>query len=501
MTAQITAKTLAKAFKDSQKMRGGKPSVGEREARPSPYDVSDNRIAGLQLRVKPTSVRWSMRTRLHGDQRRYDLGPAVAGNEDLNGLTIDGARSRAARIAEMARHGQNPAVFLAALATGVSIETRMRADSQRAKPSWSWEKAKHEFLTEVRRTNRLDTHRDYRGKLQPVELARFEGRLVSDITRNEMAAAIFAVHSRGAEAMSEGMVRVIKRFWNWLSEAVRQDETSVADGIMLKLEAPPRTRVEIGEEAFDPDDEHGDTPPEIEIGRALAIARLGCLPERIGLGIQLLIGTAQRRRAVTGANRWRFRNYTEAINEVAWYVPPFFRKSGTKRGRRSHLVPCIGFAASAQEHLDRLADFDNSEGWLFPAGKTNKSERPHAEAGLFNDYLTAMPGVSFSPHGARYAFASYGERDLGFKPSEGKLILDHLEGTEPNDVTGLFYSSDPGIERKRRMMKDWTDWCDEWSAKAIAQDRALLDRDLMTIEIRRSRYKAKASEARNSSIE
>jgi hypothetical protein len=59
----ITAKTLAKAFRDQRK--GGK------DAR---YDVSDSRVAGLQLRVKPLSVRWSMRVRLHGDQKRYDLG-------------------------------------------------------------------------------------------------------------------------------------------------------------------------------------------------------------------------------------------------------------------------------------------------------------------------------------------------------------------------------------------------------------------------------------------
>jgi hypothetical protein len=131
----------------------------------------------------------------------------------------------------------------------------------------------------------------------------------------------------------------------------------------------------VGEEAFHPDDEDRDTPAEIEIGRALAIARLGCLPERIGLGLQLLIGTVQRRRAVTGANRWRFRTYREANDEVAWYVPPFFRKSGTKRGKRSHLVPCLGFAAIAQERLDRLSDSRRAGCYrplrtLVPTGRT-----------------------------------------------------------------------------------------------------------------------------------
>lgn len=48
----------------------------------------------------------------------------------------------------------------------------------------------------------------------------------------------------------------------------------------------------------------------------------------------------------------------------------------------------------------------------------------------------------------RYALAEYGERDLGFSKSEAKLFLDHLEGTESDDVTGQFYSTNPAIARK-----------------------------------------------------
>lgn len=474
MPTLITAKTLRTALSDS--------GDGKR------YDVSDARVAGLQLRVKPTGVRWSMRTRLHGDQRRYDLGPAVAGDADVGGLCIDGARSRAARVAEMARHGNNPAHYLAAVATGTTVETQIKVEAARPKPSWTWEAAKKAYLADIERTRREDTLRDYRGKLRPAELDRFNGRMVDTITRNEMAAAIAAIHARGAEAMAEGVTRVVKTMWTWLSEAVRQDETSVADGVMVRLEAPPRTRSEAGEEAFDPDEDEGDAPPEIEIGRALAIARNGCLPERIGLGLQLLIGTAQRRRTVTGASRWRFKTLTESNDESTWFVPPYFRKSGTKRGSRSHLVPVVGFACHAQERLCRLSDFEGSKGWLFPAGPTNKSTREHAEAGLFNDWLTFMPGVNWSPHDVRYAFATYGERDLGFAKGEGKIVLDHMEGVDPKDVTSNFYSSDPGIARKRAMLRAWTDWCDEWAAKAIAEDPGLLDADAIGAEIRRARY-------------
>jgi integrase len=470
----ITAATLKAAFRDQRK---GKT-----------YDVSDSRGNGLQLRVKPTSVRWSARVMLLGNQKRYDLGPAVEGDESVGRLSLTGARTLAMRVSEMARKDQNPASFLAAFASGVSVETHLKREAARPKPSWTWQKAKEEFLADVKRSRREDTHRDYRGKLRVPELSRFDNRMVNTITRNDVAAAIADVHARGAEAMAEGMVRVIKRFWSWLAEAVRQDTTNVQDGVMTKLQAPERTRVEIGEEAFDPDNELGDAPPEIEIGRALVIARLRYFPERISLGIELLIGTCQRRRAVTGAHRMRFRKYLEVVGEEAWYVPPYFRKSGTKRGNRSHLVPCIGFAAHAVDRLDRLSDFEGSNGWLFPAAKRTKSDRGHAEAGLFNDYFSSMPRVNFSPHAVRYALATYGERDLGFRPGEAALILDHLEGVEPNDVTGQFYSSDPQIGRKREMMRAWVNWCDKWAARAIAADPLLLDREYMLEMIYRTRY-------------
>ena len=64
-----------------------------------------------------------------------------------------------------------------------------------------------------------------------------------------------------------------------------------------------------------------------------------------------------------------------------------------------------------------------------------------------------------------------------------------VEGVEPTDVTGLFYSSDQKIARKREMMRAWTDWCDDWCDRAIREDLALRDRDLMAAEIRRARYR------------
>lgn len=467
-------------------------------------DHTDTKLTGLQLRVKAKGARWSMRVQLHGRQVRFDLGPAVEGDEDIDGLTLRTARERGTRVSEMARKGQNPETYLRALTAGVSVETQIKIDAARPKLSWTWEDARTRFLAEVERTNRGDTLRDYRGKLQsgeqkkakpgepplpPHEFDRFKGRMVNTITRNEMAEAIADIHRRGKDSMAAGVTRVVKRFFAWLAEPTQQDSSGVADGIMVKLKPPAVTRTEDGEnDEFDEDDIMGDAPPEIEIGRALVMARQGYFPERIGLGIQLLIGTVQRRRAVTGAKRSKFKTFREVNSEQLWSMPPYFRKSGRKRGNRPHLVPAVGFAAEAVARLDRLSDSDESAGWLFPAGWQSRSGRGHAASDLFNDYFDAMPGVNFTPHAVRYAFATYGERDLGFAKSEAKLILDHMEGTEPNDITGAVYSSNPALARKRAMMRAWTDWCEEWAARAIAKDEKLLDREHMMRTLYIARY-------------
>lgn len=489
MGNKITKATVEKAFSDQMK------GISR--------DIADGRVAGLELRVRPRSVRWSMRTALHGKRTRYDLGPAVGGSDDVGGLSVDGARSRAGRVLEMCRAGHNPATFLAALASGVSMETQLRVEAARPKESWTWEKAKDEFLADVKRARRPDTHRDYRGKLQAAEFEIFAGRFVNTITRNEMAAAIASVHKRKKEVMAEGMVRVIRRMWNWLAEAARQDQTSVAEGVMTGLKAPDRTRKEIGEPTKiarapvpirddDPTAWVGKAPPAIEIGRVLVVARLGCLPARIGLGLELMIGTAQRRRTVTGANSADFHEQTD--DEVLWRIPPYFRKSGTARGENTHSVPCIGFAAAAARRLEVLANGDNTN-WLFPAGTSARSDYGHAESGLFNDWLGAIPGVTWSPHEVRYAFATYGERDLAFRPGEGGVILDHMEGTEPDNVTSQFYSSDPQVRRKREMMRAWIDRCEEWAEMAVKADPSLKDSDGLYRVIRAERYKFKKKKA------
>ena len=146
----------------------------------------------------------------------------------------------------------------------------------------------------------------------------------------------------------------------------------------------------------------------------------------------------------------------------------------------------MSWGAKAVYELDKLSDFEGSSGWLFPARGPDSTKS--ADDGLLNDYLEVMPGIGFSPQCVRYALAEYGERDLGFSKSEAKLILDHLEGTESDDVTGQFYSTNPAIARKRQMMSAWCAWLDDWAERAIKKDPRLLDHDWLCESIYRNRY-------------
>ena len=76
----------------------------------------------------------------------------------------------------------------------------------------------------------------------------------------------------------------------------------------------------------------------------------------------------------------------------------------------------VGWVAGVVQRLDLMIS-DNDNPFLFPAtnaSRTNGQEHKHADIEMLNRALEGMPGVGFSTHGGRYAFSTYGERDLGF---------------------------------------------------------------------------------------
>ena len=472
----ITAKTVRNAL------------VAQRDGKK--FEIIDTRCPGLTMRVRSRGVRWSVRVRLHGRQRRWDLGPVVEGDDNVNGVCLASARAWATTVREYARKDQNPEPYIERV-TGRS-EAPVAAGPRPDRVTLLWQDAVQQYLDSLydpvkpdEATNRPATRKDYKSKLGVPELLLFKGRAISTITREEIAEANAKTCKRAYD-MGCGSLRTLKAFSTWLRDPVRSRTTGVTLSI-ADLRAPAAARKDAGApgHVFDAAIEaRGKAPPEIMLGRVLAIARAGVLPERISLGVQLLLSSVQRRRQVVGASGRRIVTYDETPDERAWFVPPYFRKT-RKGGSRSHLVPVLGFGATAIDALAKRVDEDGRE-WLFPTREAN-SDKP-ADEGILNKWFGAMPGVDCSTHGGRYAFSTYGPRDLGFARSEAKIILDHIEGVEPDDVTGRFYSADPAVGRKRQMMEKWIAWLEHWCAEAIRKDGILTDSEALAKVIFKSRY-------------
>jgi hypothetical protein len=449
------------------------------------YDVIDSRVPGLMLRVKPSGCRWSVRSRLNGEQKRWDLGPAIDSKDSL-----ETARANAMQVRELTRAEKDPSRTVAFMLGGRPAVERLdtAVAEARRRPSITWEAAKELFWIEKKRSNRDGTLRDYQIKLNAPEFNRFARREVADITANELARAYADIHAR-AEPMADGCLRVVKAFWSFLRDASRADITGVT--VDLKdVRRLPGTLVEDGDpnKPFDPDKESRDAPPDAELGIALAITRCqGALRPREAYGLQLLMASVQRRRAVTGSTVDRFMRYAAAPHEQAWFVPPYFRKTRSKRGSRSHLIPILGFGAEAVRQLEKLADDD---GWLFPAQRGEIGG--HQQVNALNKLLSALPGVSWSPHAVRYAFADFVGTLQGYGRSDARIILDHSEGVEPDDVTGQFYATNSNIARKRDIMSAWVEHLNRLADEAIQKDPRLLDREWIQREV----FLARNGEAR-----
>jgi hypothetical protein len=159
-------------------------------------------------------------------------------------------------------------------------------------------------------------------------------------------------------------------------------------------------------------------------------------------------------------------------------------------------VPVVGFAAKAARAL-WSASADADAAWLMPAIKVRRRgvapKTPYMTPRTLSRVFEMMPGVDLSGHEFRYALATYGPQDFGWHPDDAAMILDHLEGFDPGDVTAQFYNMDPAMVKKRRMMKEWIGWLEEQEAKAIAADPTLLDREAiakLVAEKRKTRKKA-----------
>jgi hypothetical protein len=332
---------------------------------------------------------------------------------------------------------------------------------------------------------------------------------------------------QGTRTHHKKILVVTRRFFDFLAEDVRRDETSVQPDLLTTAKAGDpllvtrRVRQNKG------------IPQAEPIGRALAIARTGVLGDAASEAILVLLGTLQRRHAVCAMLDRAVRPYHPAgeasdgwPNEYVWFVPPAHRKTADKiQSSEPHQVPLVGYVpdmvrklrrrflatdaacwgeseeerirAEARrdgrqvillDHADELAGVPEAmldkvvgilpHDWLFPVTRPRRKGQAPKQAYLSEDTLNhnilAMPGVAgdLSPHALRRKFASEGKAACIMADGEAKLILDHMEG-QASDVTRNHYDLDPRLPRKREIMLWWTGWLERQCAAAIEADPLL----------------------------
>jgi hypothetical protein len=461
------------------------------------YDLIDPGCKGLCMRVAGGSVLWTQRARFAGKNRRWTIGRAIP--EPPRGclpevremwaaqhVSVDEARRRGHRIRDMVENGADPTLKAKEWMTGVSVARQLSALEAAGPRSLPWKDAKAMFLHFIKAARRPATWDDYTAILDNTpELAVLEGRMVAGITDLHIAEIIAKIHAR-KEPHSEHVLRVLSSMWTHLARPEHRNRTGVTPMMLRGVKAPDRTRSESGEDGHEEDDK---PPTLLELGRTLAVAKLGALGVAPSAAVMLLLGSAQRRRPVASA---RYQDFKPFAPEVLWSMPPYFRKTANKkRSKGRHHVPLVGFAAEAAGILHDLTAETGSD-WYLPVSRSRHKgtapKTPHSPPDYINKLLAAIPGGVKSGHPVRAALASYGPEHLGWGQHDSKLILDHLEGFDPGDVTAQHYNTDPQILKKRQMMKAWTDWLDKLAAEAIAADPLLKDREAMREVIYRRRY-------------
>lgn len=448
----IITKSIVEAAKAAPALAGFKP-----------YELTDSKSQGLELRVRPRGTMWCYRFKVAGSSKRLTIAAV-----DL--LSIAEARQVASDAAAVNRSGGmlDDQWMVQRLVQLGKIE----AVPEPQKVLWTFSEGRAEWLAEIERTRSEGTLVDYSQILKSKDLAHLDDRQLHSITRQEIAEIIKAVHKSGRESHSEHVLRVVRPFWNWLAEDGQFSQSGVEPGLTLTIKAPPRSNVN----EDDNDNEWGTYVPSIEeMASAILCARVGYEPTYAG-ALELLVWSVQRRRAIVEARVQDFIPRADGKTGL-WNVPPASRKTRAKNGkrRRPHVIPLPEpvWACVVEAAKDRT---DQESPWLFPA----KSKSGHISVTTLTHYLSYLPGIKASPHDIRRGFGTYGESILHLSREQTDEMLDHeppswdevthRSRTPAASMTGVHYSLHDGTHRTWPIMNTWT------SAIQAEIDRLMIER-------------------------
>lgn len=448
-----------------------------REATAPPRDVADGGCPGLTLRLSPTAASWHVRARYEGKQHRILLG-------DARTWSLPQARAVALEVRRHIDAGKGePAkewVELKRAAVAREAKRRRGRDAgeevvvpeympKTAPPAtWTYGEARAAWKAWMVREAeagglRSATVRNYSGVVGGPAMRALDRRFVSRIEAPDVAAVVEVLIADSKRSTAKDIVRVTKRFWEWMSDPARIRQSGAKPGAMLALKAPRLGSVK----------SRRHFPLLPEVAHMLAVAQHGVLSDSVGMAIELLIYTAQRRLSVVKARVEEFEDWPVREGWGLWWQGHRKISRGAPTAedprRGAHALPLPPHVWwRVQAYLRRTtADaaergLERSE-WMFPGMRPRRAGGTvgHMSEDTLTHAVAAMPGRRASPHDVRRAFATVSQKDHQIPATQVGMVLDHansdlLQVVDGNGMTRR-YTGDQMLELKAPALLAWAE--------------------------------------------
>jgi integrase len=368
-------------------VEAARPSLQRRE-------LPDGVVPGLYLVVQPSGTKsWALRYRLGGRSIKLTIGSAGV-------LALAAARAAARAALATIAEGNNPALV---------------KRSARAQVAETFETVAGRFIERYAKLHNK-SWRDSERILQREAVPYWRHRPVASITRVDVVALIDVIVDRGAPAMANRTLTVLRRLFGW---CVERGSLELSPCERVKDPAPETRRERV----------HSDAELR-EIWRAA-----DTLGYPFGRVIQLLLLTGARREEVAGM-RW-----SELAADLSlWTLPPERVKNKTR-----HEIPLSAPARALLTDLPRVSEFAFTTTGTAPVSGFARVKRRL-------DQAITPPLAPWVLHDLRRSLAS-GMAALDVQLPVVEKILNHVGGSFAG-VAGVYQRYDFSKE-KRDALELW----------------------------------------------
>jgi integrase len=446
-TTRITQTTIARVLRITPDIHDGD------------VIICDENVPGLIIRVRKRGAKWALCCRIKGKLVYFTIGPVVVLRDP------DLVRSAAERAKSLLREGGDPKSLFASLLQTPTLAAAEARVAHRAGQVWDWDEARDKFLAACRIDNRPDTVRTYKSASGLVELAGLKGRVITEITPDDIRRIRDTIRARGKIAQSKLTMRTLKALFGWLVEQPDSGlKVNPAKDVATSIKDRPAMLADAIAAAAAFDNAEAEEEISEKDLHVLDAELANVMPPSARLALQLALRTVQRRLTVVSALKASFRPHGQY--GMLWWIHPGILKVGrTRHGevrRHPHVIPLPPTAQQIVRTALAMTRPDNP--YLFPqlrlrragdAGDAHLSER------LLNAALADLqkPGrplhavQQFSTHAFRGWFTTHMGR-LGYSKTDTKLILDHSEG-RTRDTTDEHYNWEQSLPQKFKILSAW----------------------------------------------